>query len=363
MKISLPIKSTLVLNGQQPRLGAFTTSSIFPFDMENDDTMEDYCAFCYAAPAKLLTCGKCKKRQFCSRECQKEDWKKGHKVYCGKSGEIGFDYTIRDCQWGKGVFALRNFEKNEKIMVERPVLRFASNIFCYPKSISEVPPAARDAVKALVGNSFKEIINRNGMSCTAPGEEGETGLFVTMSRVNHDCMGNADHNYLEKQDVKILVASRSIQEGEEITISYVCGEGTDERKWRLQTNYNFTCSCTVCQNPDLEAKLTRAAELDNSIMELASNGRIDQAMRKGKALLSLRDELDMSTWLYYRTYYDLFQVCITKKKYVREGRSYIRKAYEAVLAYYGDEDQPEVLRMKAFLQDPSSHRNYLILNM
>jgi hypothetical protein len=110
-----------------------------------------------------------------------------------------------------------------------------------------------------------------------------TGLFATMSRVDHHCMGNADHKYLENRDVKILVASRNIQEGEEITISYVYGEGSEERKWRLQADNNFTCSCTVCQNPDLEAKLTRATELDPSIMNWLALGALNKLCGRGSS--------------------------------------------------------------------------------
>lgn len=321
-----------------------------------------FCAYCYdETPLKLLRCGKCRKRQFCSKECQKQDWSKGHKIFCGKSGEIGVDYTIRDCAFGKGLFALRDFEKNEKIMVERPILRFASNVFSYPRSLAEVPSSAQEAVQALVGDSFHDILCRNGMSCTPPNEVGETGLFITMSRVNHSCLANADHLYLKNRDIKILVASRSIQAGEQITISYVPDEDADARKLRLRKVYKFTCCCTLCQDPDLEAKVAMAAQLDASILDLAAVGRIEQALLKGKALLALRDELQMSSWLYYRTFYDLFQVCITKKRFMKQGIQFIRKAYETVLAYCGDENLPEVRQMKEYMDSPSRHRNYLIL--
>eukprot|EP00978_Attheya_sp_CCMP212_P045740 scaffold358830_cov83-Attheya_sp.AAC.1 len=88
--------------------------------------MMKFCAFCYHPSATLQKCGKCKKRHFCSRECQLKDWKEaGHKIYCGIAGEIGVDYEIREAGGGMGlgVFALRDFRENDKIMVERPIIK------------------------------------------------------------------------------------------------------------------------------------------------------------------------------------------------------------------------------------------------
>lgn len=59
---------------------------------------------------------------FCSRECQKADWKAGHKIWCGVAGEINVDYDIWEAEGkGLGVFALRDFKRGDKIMVEKPL--------------------------------------------------------------------------------------------------------------------------------------------------------------------------------------------------------------------------------------------------
>lgn len=57
-----------------------------------------FCARCYKeGPAEdFKRCGKCSKRRFCSKECQKADWQDGHKLWCGAAGEIDCDYTIRE---------------------------------------------------------------------------------------------------------------------------------------------------------------------------------------------------------------------------------------------------------------------------
>jgi SET domain-containing protein len=61
---------------------------------------------------------------------------------------------------------------------------------------------------------------------------------------------------MENRQVKILVASRDISEGEEITFSYQAGKKTDERKRILRVTYGFVCQCPPCTtNPEIEAML------------------------------------------------------------------------------------------------------------
>lgn len=43
-----------------------------------------HCASCHASEdeKKLMKCARCQMKWYCSRECQKAHWKKGHKLYC-----------------------------------------------------------------------------------------------------------------------------------------------------------------------------------------------------------------------------------------------------------------------------------------
>jgi hypothetical protein len=336
--------------------------------------LEDFCcAFCYAPAKKLLVCGRCHKRRYCSKDCQSSDWKEAsHKHFCGKAGEIGIDYDVRPTEDGRGLgmFARRSFEKNEIIIAERPIIKANDGIFhdngWDQIGWDQIPPSTWPAIRALlpIHGTIKQKIQTNGIACTDETDHvHETGLFVTMSRANHSCLGNTTHLYMENRRTKILVASRDIQEGGEITFSYQSNKETDERKRILQCNYGFVCHCAACTtNPEIEAMLMRSRELDKEIMQCGSMGQIDLAIRKGKALLQIYDKLNASSWLYYRTYYDLFQVAITKRKYLKDGLQYIRKAYEAVLAFTSDENNEQVRKMKLIVDSPSSHRNYLLLS-
>ena len=108
-------------------------------------------------------------------------------------------------------------------------------------------------------------------------------LFPTMARSNHSCTPNSEfitrtklgneNNindrmfkhvitlslvsedsstiFIQSIGVQDLVATRSIKEGEEITLSYIpaADEGSDERKVRLNYLlewYGFKCNCHTC---------------------------------------------------------------------------------------------------------------------
>ena len=89
------------------------------------------CAFCY----KLLTdteakkCGRCRKRSYCSTECQKLDWGVGgqhHSKYC--SLNCGEENVLWEVQYindhkGYGVIALCDISRGQRIMVEKVVMR------------------------------------------------------------------------------------------------------------------------------------------------------------------------------------------------------------------------------------------------
>lgn len=52
-----------------------------------DNRRKQRCAACGAAEAetvKLKKCSQCQRVAYCSKECQVQDWKAGHKTVCGR---------------------------------------------------------------------------------------------------------------------------------------------------------------------------------------------------------------------------------------------------------------------------------------
>ena len=93
--------------------------------------MSPSCAHCYAVasgPLGAVACGTCD-RSYCSAACRTSDWRLGHSQWCGRSCEAGCGYVIKDAGGlkGMGVFALRDFEAGEKIIVESSALQARQN--------------------------------------------------------------------------------------------------------------------------------------------------------------------------------------------------------------------------------------------
>jgi MYND finger/SET domain len=300
----------------------------------------------------MKACGRCKARKHCSKECQRKDWEEHkHSVWCGHSGELGVDYEIRDAGGSKGlgVYALRPFARAEKVMVERPLTL---------SPFQQVP--AEQAVDALLPahGTVREKFMLNNISCSDETEVAKArGLFVTMSRVNHDCIGNCMHHYRDEQGLKLLVASRSIATGEEITFAYVHGPRS-VRRAKLRIKFEFGCSCEACSNAELNAKLERSLELNDKVFELGSSGREADAVRAGEALLALYDELGESDKLRVATCYDLFQMSIIKQSTLAKGKWYARRAAELAEQFYGA-NYKDTLKFATLAEHPEGHVNYL----
>jgi SET domain-containing protein len=76
------------------------------------------------------------------------------------------------------------------------------------------------------------------------------GLFPKTARINHSCNPNAGNYWDEKAAERVIYASRDIEEGEEITVSYIpLLKPIKERQARLQ-QYGFTCDCSACQSEE-----------------------------------------------------------------------------------------------------------------
>jgi hypothetical protein len=234
---------------------------------------------------------------------------------------------------GLGMVALRAFQKNDVIMVERPILTFDKHTDTPPR-IDQIEARAQPAALALYpqNGDFLSKLKTNSVGCASGTTE--SGLFLTMSRTNHHCFGNSDQFYLGNRRVQILVARNNITSGEEVTFAYIdfLKDYYPDRRKRLFDCYGFVCRCCVCRDPDLEADMYKMKKLDEEICHFGMHGVINVALERGKALLKLYDKRGMSSWDYHRTYFDLFQMAISRRQTFEAAEKYIRQAYESILA-------------------------------
>jgi len=209
------------------------------------------CAWCYAEVASPKRCGQCHKRSYCSRECQLRDWKLGHKHWCSISGENGYDFEVREVLGkGRGIFAKKCFERGEVVMMERP-LPLAHGRHSKVAELASCQSVLK-AVMALMphGGSLRAKFDLNSMGCSDESGSfvGESRLFVTMAYLNHACLANTLHHFVDAHGVKIISASRRIEQGEEITISYINKESEAStrcellrKKWEVGVSLRLPC--------------------------------------------------------------------------------------------------------------------------
>ncbi|GMH81491.1 hypothetical protein TL16_g08945 [Triparma laevis f. inornata] len=95
-----------------------------------------------------------------------------------------------------------------------------------------------------------------------------TGLFPTLSIMNHSCDPNVEIVYQNGDYTSCTVAMRNIEKGEEVLHSYVCQEEMEdvrERRKRLKRQHGFVCDCGKCveQSRELNLELKEQEELVN----------------------------------------------------------------------------------------------------
>jgi endogenous inhibitor of DNA gyrase (YacG/DUF329 family) len=316
-----------------------------------------HCAFCLNAihdRVNVKFCGKCRRRPYCSKECQSLDWNNAiggqkHKLWCGKEyGEEDEDWIICPVEYGLGIVALRDIPPYFPIIVERGL------------DGKDDHPGVNDLCPD--GGSLQEKWDLNRMGTLVS----KSVLGLRIARANHSCHPNASHYYDEINGLKILVSDRNIAAGDEICICYTnFGDvsadisGSDnrealERVWQIRCPQS--CHCYSIEN---EQQIEIAKELDAAIMAYGRSGQIDLALEAGKNLLEYHVSHCTGHASLTRTYYDLFQICITQEITLEKGLEYLHQAYELCMQCTGTTSDSS-LKYQTLLADPSQHNAFLI---
>jgi len=255
-----------------------------------------YCSNCLVdrSCANLRACSLCKHVYYCSRECQKKDWK-FHKYECKIWKSLKTAPGLVDLHFHllRVVINMIGSEKNEK--PTRTIEDLFSNYTtktvedekkCYLQvffklqhlckiSNLEVPDKFTSAefiihlISKIKCNSF--TITNEDFS-----EQIGFGLYLNGSLFNHDCDPNCVQIF-DGPKLKV-VALRDISPDEELTISY-CNlpDCKYERQDYLDT-YGFLCTCQVCRASKHEKEMLSLKE--NSVMTKSEYKEMQQFIAK-----------------------------------------------------------------------------------
>ena len=330
------------------------------------------CSYCYTPMEKVLNCGSCSARVYCSKVCQKSDWKQ-HKIWCGCGvAQIDVDYEVRPSSVaegsGLGVFALRAFAVGDKVLTERAVMKLMSDPFircqglrdftalynALPEAVQKAvcdlhPSHPHDAEDTLLSRgvgpgSLQYKYNHFAMGDT-PSSFG--GLCVIASRFNHACVPNCGRHFLSDHDLLVIHVDAPVAIGEELTISYTAKEhtqGIEHFKRYMMKGWKFECSCRVCKDPVLFDKLCHVNKHDDMINELGSSGREKEAYALGEETMRLYEELGCGAHLKRRTLYDMFQMAVLHRSTLPKAVECARETLENVeIAFGGSKMDPRVI--------------------
>ena len=138
----------------------------------------------------------------------------------------------------------------------------------------------------------------------------KSGLYMTISRINHSCAPNVVWSWLLKdksRSVKQLRVIREIKEGEEILASYLVDgnrfPSRGERQMKLRATWNFTCNCEVCSLTGEELKKNedgrrKIQELHDAIPIKASIDQNELALKDAKEKLKVLKSMKKEMILY-----------------------------------------------------------------
>lgn len=281
---------------------------------------ERHCAFCLQSivDKSIKLCAKCRRRAYCSRDCQIADWSsdgkgQGHKNWCHLTcGEEDIDWQVSTIPGkGLGLVAKRQLPALYRIIVD----------CCHHGNDH---PAINDLMP--IAGTYEEKFELN---CIGH-DNGESSLCLRISRANHDCNANAGHWYDETFKVVVLFAQRDIAVGEEITINYQlfndisCDVSADMSRFALQTKWGIICPMNcICYDKEVEKLITKARQLDKQIVRLAEQGKSLQSVNIVKELIKIHETIKSSLLNKSRTLYDGFQVAVMQKKSLDAAKSFL----------------------------------------
>jgi hypothetical protein len=177
-------------------------------------------------------------------------------------------------------------------------------------------------------------------------------LFLTASRINHSCRHNSQNTWNENIKRLTIHALRDIEEGEEITISYLASTSEySERQRFLKEKFKFDCKCKLCSLPQTQQKhsdrrLREIQTIDKSIGHFLLWGGLtsERALHRLRKIFDLFDAEGIWDASIARAYKDAYDIAIENEDEPR-ARIFAERAYDARRLIEGD-DSPVTIRMR-----------------
>ncbi|KAG9503786.1 hypothetical protein J7337_003743 [Fusarium musae] len=282
-------------------------------------------------------------------------------------------FEVRDIPGkGRGLIAKVDIPAGTRILCEKPLLQAST------KMPGDLEATAAPRLKALSKSEqrqflslhnnfpgkdpFSGIIRTNALPCGPGSIVG--GVYPTICLINHSCLPNSHQNWNNEAGHETIHAIRQIKAGEEITISYVEGGPSNERRPMLKKSFGFDCACYLCSLPPSQLQASdyrreRIQHLGFGIKNIFTMIHRPEANLNAclSQLHTLQDEYGVCIAPHSARLYDeAFRICIEHGA-VGGPTTFAEESYKARVICEG-EDSPETLRMKELAMQPETHDSF-----
>ncbi|KAK9480613.1 hypothetical protein V1514DRAFT_324933 [Lipomyces japonicus] len=203
----------------------------------------------------LFACAKCRSTYYCSKQCQVHDWVLYHRHECKQLAAMPAvppSYVILMMR----VFSLRgesrtaffnqfNLLKDHEYL--KPGTKEFDDLLLFSKGAKEYSKTRLNDHEAL--RFFAKGTIHSATIVSSLFDSVGIMLDLLLARINHSCQPNCVLVF--DGSVFSVVAMANINDGDEITISYI--DNTQNKRYRkreLKKRYFFDCVCEKCNAPE-----------------------------------------------------------------------------------------------------------------
>ena len=301
-------------------------------------------------------------------------------------------YTLKEIAGrGLGLVASTKIVKGTRILAEAPLFRLPlpRSTYCFSnsrnldtsssKAVIELVAALSDDEKqaffslhnAVPGEMSPEvgIVQTNALPIGTPPyyapDNSTAGIFVESSRINHACEQNAHNTWNRKLGQLTIHAIRDIDEGDEITITYLPTwdrRNRDHRQRTLQLDFHLICSCSLCcllpaQRGPSDTRLDEIRRLGVDVIGTTKDISSPlQKLHELRKILQLCKEEDVADARAADAYVRALAVATCNSDLARA--IVFAERSRTILAIMEGEDSPQVERLKILVREPTSHFSY-----
>ncbi|XP_070186421.1 histone-lysine N-methyltransferase SMYD3-like [Littorina saxatilis] len=278
---------------------------------------QDRCSFCLRR-SKTMQCTACKMLRYCSRDCQRQDWRGAHKQECSCLRRVAphtptdsvllmLRLVLKHMQGEDGAGATRDpglptFQHLMSHVGE--IEKDAGRCDAFSKMCFTLAKLAGDYMqlpdtKTLLDIFGKMVINTFTIADEELRDVG-SGVYLSPSCLDHRCTPSAVVTFqgrtLYVRAVDNIPCADPSQVSQTVFLSYVDQLAPSwERQQQLQQQYYFLCQCPRCHDSSLDKVMTSGADSTVTDPDDADSQAVKSAINSCQQTVDRVDQIKKSS--------------------------------------------------------------------